>query len=284
MAKAGRENFPVASRFLPRPVRSHLLAIYGYARLVDDTGDEAPGDRLGLLDELAADLDRAYAGSPSPEHPVLRRLVPTIRAFDIPKQPLLDLIEANRQDQRVTAYDTFDALLGYCSLSANPVGRLVLSVFRSATPENVRWSDSICTGLQLLEHWQDVAEDHARGRVYLPTEDLDRFGVRPEELGGAGPASPAFRRLMAFEVDRARDLVRRGWPLVRALGGRAGLAVAAFAAGGLSGLDAIARGGYDVLLDSPRPSPGRRVWALTVVVARSGWRPWPSRPRPLGGP
>ena len=277
MAKAGRENFPVASRFLPRAVRPHVLAIYGYARLVDDVGDEAPGDRLRLLDELAADLERAYSGAP--EHPLLRGLVPTIRTFDIPKQPFLDLIEANRQDQRVSAYPTFDELLAYCALSANPVGRLVLAVFRSASPGNVERSDAICTGLQLLEHWQDVAEDHARGRVYVPEEDLDRFGVRAEDLSGARPASPAFRRLMAFEVDRARALIRRGEPLARDLGGRAGLAVAAFVAGGLSGLDAIARGGYDVLRGAPGPGTGRRLGALFAVVVRSRWRPWrPGRP------
>src|SRR5436309_13335266 len=174
MAKAGSENFPVASRLLPGRLRRHLLAIYGFARLVDDIGDEATGDRLALPDALETEVDRVYDGEP--EHPLMRRLAATVRACDISPDPLRALIAANRQDQAVHEYEPIDDLLAYCELSANPVGHLVLQVFGAATPERLRLSDAVCSGLQLTEHWQDVAEDLARGRVYLPAQDMRRFG------------------------------------------------------------------------------------------------------------
>jgi len=264
LAKAAGENFPVASRLLPRETRGHLLAVYGFARLVDDLGDEVGGDRVAHLDWLQQEVDRVYVGTPT--HPLMRRLVPTVRRFEIPPEPFLRLIAANRQDQEVTAYPTFADLRAYCELSANPVGRLVLLVLEAATPMRLRLSDSVCTGLQLVEHWQDVAEDLGRGRVYLPQEDLERFGVTRDDLAGARP-SGGVRRLMAFEVDRARALLDQGAPLARDLGGRAGFAVAAFVAGGRSALDAIARAGYDVLSLRPRPSVGRRWWALVRTLA-----------------
>jgi squalene synthase HpnC len=264
MARAARENFPVASRLLPRDTRGHLLAIYGFARLVDDIGDEATGDRVALLDWLEGEVDRVDAGTPT--HPLMRRLVPTVRRFEIPREPFHRLIAANRQDQEVRMYATFDDLAAYCELSANPVGHLVLYVLRAATPERMALSDSVCTGLQLVEHWQDVAEDLTRGRVYLPQEDLTRFGCSREDLGASRP-SRAFRRLMAFEVGRARSLLDEGAPLARELGGRAGFAVAAFVAGGRSALDAIARAGYDVLSVRPRPSRARRAWTLVRTLA-----------------
>jgi squalene synthase HpnC len=271
LAQAAGENFPVASRVLPAPVRSHLMAIYGFARLVDDVGDEAPGDRLALLDEVERELDVLFEGGRSPR-PVMDRLGGTIRRFSLPRDPFLRLIEANRRDQTVDRYESFDQLLGYCELSANPVGHLVLLVLRVASPRRVDWSDAICTGLQLTEHWQDVAEDAKRGRVYLPQEDLRRFGVTEEELLGTRPA-PAFRRLMAFEVDRARALLSRGLPLASDLGGRAGFAVAAFVAGGRAALRAIEGARYDVLSGPPRASSAGRTAALagTLLQARV-WR------------
>ncbi|HEX8856112.1 MAG TPA: squalene synthase HpnC, partial [Thermoleophilaceae bacterium] len=214
MAKAGGENFPVASRLLPRREREHLLAVYGFARLVDDAGDEASGDRRALLDELDADLARVYEGEP--RHPIMRRLQPTVRACAIPREPFERLIEANRRDQRVHRYETFEELLEYCTFSADPVGEIVLHVFGAATPERIELSNAVCSGLQLAEHWQDVAEDRGRGRVYVPSEDMRRFGVAEEELDGSR-ASEAFRRLMAFEVERARSLLDRGAPLIRTL-------------------------------------------------------------------
>jgi squalene synthase HpnC len=264
MAKARSENFPVASRFLPAAIRHHLFAIYGFARLVDDIGDEAPGDRLRWLAWLEDEVDRVYDGTPT--NPLMRRLVPTVIRFGIPREPFDQLIAANRQDQEVQAYATFGELVRYCELSANPVGHLVLYVLEKATPSRMRRSDDVCTGLQLVEHWQDVAEDLARGRVYLPQEDLDRFGVGRGDLS-APRAGIAFRRLMAFEVGRARDLLDRGAPLAADLEGRAGLAIAGFVAGGRSALDAIGRAGYDVLSSSPRPSRPRRAWTFLRVAA-----------------
>jgi squalene synthase HpnC len=248
LAKAARENFPVALFALPANVRRRLRNVYGYARLVDDAGDLAEGDRHELLDWIEADLDHG-------EHPLVRGV------RDLPRGPLLRLLEANRQDQRVTRYERFEDLVAYCDLSANPVGELVLHVFGAATPERVRWSDSICTGLQLAEHWQDVGEDRRAGRIYLPLEDLRRFGVS-EQL----EPDEAFRRLMAFEVERGREVLREGLPLVRALRGRQRLAIAAFAGGGFAALDAVERSGYDVLDRSPRAGKLARLrWALRVA-------------------
>jgi len=247
LAKAAHENFPVALFVLPRGTRQRLRDIYGYARLVDDAGDLAEGDREALLDWIEADLDRG-------EHPLIARV------RDLPRGPLLRLIEANRQDQRVARYERFEELVAYCDLSANPVGELVLHVFGAATPERVRWSDSICTGLQLAAHWQDVGEDHRAGRIYLPPEDLREFGVSQK----LEPGEP-FRRLLAFEVERGRELIRAGLPLVRSLAGRQRLAVAAFAGGGLAALDAVEASGYDVLAQSPRAGKLARLrWTLRV--------------------
>lgn len=267
MAKADRENFPVASRLLPRRSRTGLLAIYGFARLVDDAGDEAGGDRTALLDWLDGEVDRVYAGTPG--HPLMRRLVPMVRRHSIPPEPFRRLIQANRQDQVVTSYATFEDLLAYCDLSANPVGHLVLHVFEAVTPRRMHLSDHVCTGLQLVEHWQDVSEDLRRGRVYLPQEDLARFGCTREDLAAAGPSS-RFRALMAFEADRARRLLDQGAPLARDLGGRNGYAVAAFVAGGRSALEAIERSGYDVLSRTPRPSGLRRAAAIVRALATRG--------------
>ena len=246
---AARENFPVALALLGQASRAHLMAIYGFARLADQTGDEAPGDRLALLGLLEEDTERVFDGTP--EHPLLRRLVPTVRACGLPREPFLRLIEANRRDQEAVVYETFEELLGYCALSANPVGELVLHVFGAAKPELIELSDSICTGLQLVEHWQDVAEDFRRGRVYLPAEDLARFGVGFGDLR-AGHASGPLRELLAFEVTRARGLLDEGAPLVGRLRGRARLAVAGYVGGGRANADAIVAAGYDVLAGAPR--------------------------------
>jgi squalene synthase HpnC len=274
LARASAENFPVGPRFLPSHLRSHLLAIYGFARLVDDVGDEAAGDRAALLDRVSSELDRVFAGQDRDLHPLVHGLAPTVRAFSLPREPFDRLIEANRRDQSAHRYRTFGDLLGYCGLSANPVGHLVLLVLRAATPRRMAWSDAVCTGLQLTEHWQDVAEDARRGRVYVPTEDLDRFGVEIRDLEASWP-TPPFRRLMAFECGRARSLLDRGLPLVADLGGRSGLAVAAFVSGGRSALAAIESAGYDVLSRAPRPSGPARAAALagTIVDARLRGRP-----------
>jgi squalene synthase HpnC len=264
LAHAGGENFPVAMRWLPRSDRAGLLAIYGFARLTDDLGDEWSGDRLAALDWLESDLDGAMAGRSA--HPSVAAAAEMVRGLGIRDQPLRDLIEANRQDQRVERYATFDDLEAYCRLSANPVGRLVLAVFGASTPEHMAWSDAICTGLQLAEHWQDVAEDAAAGRIYLPSVDLDRFGVDAGQLR-ATTSSPELRALMAFEVARARVWLDAGLPLVRSLKGRHRLAVAGFVAGGHAALDAIAGADFEVLAATRRPTAfgfGRRLLGLTL--------------------
>ncbi len=266
MAQARSENFPVASRFLPRRERSHLLALYGFARLVDDAGDEAAGDRLELLDWLDDELEQVYSGSPT--HPLIRRLAPTVRECRIPAEPFRRLIDANRQDQQVKSYETIDDLLAYCELSANPIGHLVLHVFGAATPERLRLSDAICSGLQLTEHWQDVAEDAARGRVYIPAADMRGFGCDQSDLSKP-PASGRLRALIAFEVDRARTLLDDGLPLVRTLRGRPALAVAAFVAGGRAALDAVERAGHDVLGGPPRASRRDHGRALLATLGRA---------------
>jgi squalene synthase HpnC len=271
MARAGSENFPVASRVLPGRTRSHLLAVYGFARLVDELGDSAPGDRLAALDWLELDLDRAYRARA--EHPLMARLTPTLRECALPREPFARLIEANRMDQRVSRYQSWEQLRSYCALSADPVGELVLDVLDLATPARISLSSSICTGLQLTEHCQDVSEDLARGRVYIPGEDLARFGCTAADLA-ADQAGESLRKVVAFEVARARGLLTQGAPLIDELHGRAKLAVAAFVAGGRAALEAIERAHFDVLAGPPRAPRGRRLVALLATLSE-GWR----RPR-----
>jgi squalene synthase HpnC len=268
LTRSTRENFPVALRMLPAGPRRHLLAVYGYARITDDIGDEAPpADRPRLLDELEADLRRLNGGEP--RLPVIRALAPTVRDLGVPLQPFLDLISANRQDQIVSRYETFADLLGYCKLSANPVGRIVLYVFGAYSEARAALSDQVCTALQLAEHWQDVAEDCRAGRVYLPAEDLDRYGVTTADLAAAA-ASPRLRELMTFETRRARELLDEGAPLVGTLRGMPRLAVAGYVAGGRAALAAIAACDYDVLATSAVPGKGRTAGELlrSVVTGR----------------
>ena len=264
MQRAGGENFPVASRLLPGQLRRHLHNIYGFARLTDQLGDYAEGDRLALLDWLDGEVDAVYNGG-LPSHDVMRRIVPTVARYAIPDAPFRALINANRQDQRVSRYATFDDLVAYCELSANPVGQLVLYVFEAATPERVWLSDLICTALQLTEHWQDVAEDHAMGRVYLPLEDLDRFNCPVDAIAQRQPTSE-FRALMQFEVDRAWGLFDQGATLVRTLPGVRGMAIAAFIEGGRAALQAIHEADYDVLTQSPRPDARAKLRAALRVM------------------
>lgn len=249
---AGSENFPVALWLLPRAQRRHLMAIYVYARFVDYIGDEAPGDRVTLLRKVSRDLDELYAGQP-PRDEVMRVLEPTVRAVDLPREPLDALIAANHLDQTDHDYRTYEQLLDYCALSANPVGNVVLHVFGHHTPANEKHSDKICTALQLLEHLQDIAEDAGNGRIYLPAEDRERFGVGAEQLTTA-PASRALRALIAFETQRATRLLDEGEPLLGELRGPGRLAVAGFLAGGRATATAIARANYDTIGADARPS------------------------------
>ncbi|WP_130797094.1 squalene synthase HpnC [Streptomyces otsuchiensis] len=271
LRKAAAENFPVAPRFLPRAWREDLMAVYGYARLVDDAGDGdlAPGgadalllgldpaaadDPAVMLDALEADLARVFAtGGDAPSHPLLRALVPTVRRTGLEPGPFRDLIEANRVDQRVTRYADRAQLLAYCELSANPVGRLVLGVTGTATPERLRRSDAVCTALQLVEHLQDTAEDLSRGRIYLPATEMRRFRVTETDLA-APTAGASVRALVASEADRARRLLDDGAPLVGSVHGRLRMLLAGFVGGGRAALSAIAAARYDVLAGTPRPT------------------------------
>jgi squalene synthase HpnC len=275
VANASGENFPVALRLLPARHRRHLTNLYFFARLTDDLGDEARDQqadvselRLSLLDELAADVDRIYAGG-TPESPVMRAMADTVRECGVPARPLLDLIQANRQDQLVTRYRTFAELEQYCELSANPVGQIVLYIFGVATLERIALSDSICTALQLAEHWQDVTEDLGNGRIYLPGEDLERYGCTEADLA-APTAGPAVRELMIFETDRASRLLDQGAPLVGTLRGAARLAVAGYLAGGRAALAAIRTQQHDVLRGTPRPRKQRLAGELVkaYVIGR----------------
>jgi squalene synthase HpnC len=255
LPRAATENFSVASLLVARRTRDHLLAIYGFARLVDQLGDAVPGDRLALLDTLEREVGRAFEGTA--EHPLLRNVGVLAREVGVPRQPFLRLIEANRRDQRIDRYATFAELVDYCDYSANPVGELVLHVFGAATPERIELSNHVCTALQLVEHWQDVREDYAHGRVYLPAEDLERFGVDPAELAEAH-ASDRLRALLAFEARRTQSLLDRGAPLVRTLRGRARVAVAGYVGGGRAALDALRAARFDVLARTPRAGRARR--------------------------
>jgi squalene synthase HpnC len=264
-AKASAENFPVAMRILPARYRRHLMALYGFARLTDDIGDEtAPAARSRLLDDLEADVARIYDGGTSPRLAALRELAVTVAECGIPAQPLLDLIQANRQDQIVTRYETFADLAGYCRLSANPVGLVVLHIFGAASAERERLSDNICTALQLVEHWQDVAEDLANGRIYLPRQDMEQFGVTEQDLA-APVTGPRVRALIDYEAARASALLDEGAPLIGMLRGWGRLAVAGYVAGGRAALSAIAASGNDVL--SMTPWPDKRETATKAIRA-----------------
>ncbi|WP_308295472.1 squalene synthase HpnC [Streptomyces sp. MUM 178J] len=284
--KAAHENFPVAPFFLPRAWRSDLMAVYGYARLVDDIGDgdlapggadarslgvapERAGDRLALLDALEAELRRVFdpAGG-APGHPLLRALVPTVRRRSLTPEPFLALVEANRQDQRVRRYESYDDLVAYCELSANPVGRLVLQITGTATPERIRRSDAVCTALQIVEHLQDVAEDLGRDRVYLPAEDMRRFHVTEADLA-APTGGASVRALIAFEAERARLLLDEGAPLVGSVHGRLRLLLAGFVAGGRAALAAIAASGFDVLPGPPKAATAQLLRETGAVLRRA---------------
>ncbi len=244
MARASGENFPVALAVLPRRLRNHLKAVYGYARLVDNLGDEYPGDRSVALDWLDQQIDSLYKGTP--RHPVFKRLAVTVNDFDIPRSPFDQLLAANRLDQTKHSYADWDELMKYCELSATPVGRLVLAIFEVSTAPRRAASDSVCSGLQVLEHLQDLGEDAAAGRFYLPIEDMERFDCTPADLLAPVAGGP-LRELVAFECGRARELLAPGRTLVASLGGFARLAIAGFVAGGLAGLDAIQQAECEVL-------------------------------------
>jgi squalene synthase HpnC len=261
-ARAAGENFPVGSILFPRPLRPHVRALYCYARLVDELGDAYEGDRLAALDELEREVEATFEGEPT--WPVLLNVQPTVREFELPREPFLRLIEANRMDQRVREYATWADLKHYCAHSADPCGRLVLGVLRRLDdPGLVAASDSVCTGLQLVNFLQDVPRDLELGRVYLPVEDIRRFGDpaldRPSE---------ELRALLRFEAARATGLLAAGEVLRARIGGRLGRAVALFARGGLAALAALEQAGWDVFTQRPRPSRARLAREAALVLVR----------------
>ena len=267
LATSHYENFTVASWLLPRALRPHVHAVYAYCRGVDDLGDEAEGDRLTLLDDWEAELRRCFDGDA--QQPAFVALQETIRRFDIPPEPFLRLIEANRMDQRVNRYRTFTDLQAYCQNSANPVGHLVLYLFGYRDEERQRLSDSTCTALQLTNFWQDVRRDLGKDRIYIPLEEMERFHYSEEDLLAAR-FDGRLRDLMAFQVRRTRELFRSGLELIPRVRGRLRLDLRLFSLGGLAVLDAIEDIGYDVLNRRPKLSRARK-----ALLALRGLLPLP---------
>ena len=264
LAKTHYENFTVASWLVPRHLRQHLCNVYAYCRWADDLADEraAGSEPLALLDWWERLLDAAYAGEAT--HPVFVALRESIREFDLPRRPLADLLIAFRRDQVQPRYETRADLLTYCEKSANPVGRIVLHLGRSATQENIRLSDSICTGLQLANFWQDVRRDYERGRIYIP-QDCCRAHGWDETRFDAGKCNDAFRALLRPLVDEADGLLVAGLPLVPRVSPNLQLAMRLFISGGRAVLSGIRRSGYDVW--SRRPTVGRLTKLRLVAAA-----------------
>ena len=266
LARSHYENFSVATLFLPKRLRQHFFNVYAYCRIADDLGDEVddPQASLALFDQWEAELERCYEGTPG--HPVFVALAETVRTFDIPKHEFSDLLKAFRQDQTATRYETFGDVLGYCRYSANPVGHLVLYLCGYRDAERQRLADFTCTALQLANFWQDIAVDYGKGRVYLPLEDLRRFGVEEPVLAGT-QATPKFRALLRFEVERAREWFQQGLPLIRQVGRELSRDLDLFSRGGLEILRAIEAADYDVLSSRPSLSKRRKL----TLVARAAW-------------
>ena len=268
LARTHYENFSVGSWLLPNDKRKHMYAVYAFCRFVDDLGDEHRGDRLKALDAWERELILCYEDTP--RHPYMVALQDTVRNFDIPREPFLKLIEANRMDQVNARYATYEDLEHYCRHSANPVGHMVLYVFGYRDEERHTLSDYTCTALQLTNFWQDVARDYAMGRIYLPLEDMERFGCTEAQLAD-GAFTPEFRELMVFEVERARGLFSQGMKLVDTLHGRFKLDVALFSLGGMKVLDAIEGQGFDVLSRRPALSKASKLRLMLVTTLKLGF-------------
>ena len=265
LARSHYENFNVVSFLLPRELHQDFYNVYAYCRWSDDLADET-GDRarsLELLRLWEEELENCYAGRPAP-HPVFLALAGTVRRCDIPIQPFRDLLRAFVQDQQVGRYPTYEDLLGYCRNSANPVGRLVLYLCGYRDEERQRLSDFTCTALQLANFWQDVTVDYAKDRIYLPLEDLARFGCSEQQIARR-EFNPAFAGLMRFEVDRARDLFQKGLPLTGMVDSRLASDIELFSRGGLEILTMIEAQGYNVLAGRPVLSRFRKLRLLATA-------------------
>lgn len=264
LAKSHYENFLVAGLFCPRPLRQHFYNVYAYCRISDDLSDEIGDTRksLLLLDWWEEELDAMYRGEP--RHPVFVALTETVEKFGIPPDPFRDLLTAFRQDQITPRYPTYADLLGYCKNSANPVGRLVLYLCGYNDAERLALSDQTCTALQLANFWQDVTRDLDKDRVYIPQEDIARFGYTEEALF-ARRFTPEFAALMRFEVERTVPLFTEGLKLCSLVDRRVRLDIEMFARGGLEVLRLIEQQGYDVLTRRPAVSKRRQ---LTILFQR----------------
>jgi len=269
LAGSHYENFTVLSWLLPRRMRNPVAVLYAYCRTVDDVGDEAPGDRIALLDRFESELGAAFAGRA--RHPVLVAVEELLDRFNLSREPFERLIEANRIDQRAAGYATFDDLLQYCDRSANPVGRLFLMLFGYRDEERFALSDATCTALQLTNFWQDVRRDVAQGRVYFPREDLERFGVREADLARERANEP-IRALVRFEVERARRFFAAGLPLLDSVRGHLRVDLALFSRGGLTILDRIAARGYDPLAERPTLGGGKKAAIGLSTLVSDRWR------------
>ena len=266
LAENHYENFHVVSWFLPQRLRRHFHSIYAYCRVSDDLGDEV-GNReqsLALLDLWGSELDACYRGEA--RHPVFVALAETIRACDIPKEPFANLLVAFRQDQIVTRYRTMQDVLGYCRNSANPVGHLVLYACGYRDAERFALSDHTCSALQLANFWQDVRVDYQKDRIYLPLEDMARFGVTEADIA-AGRFSPQFRELMRYEVDYARRMFQAGLPLIGMVDRELAIDLDLFSRGGLEILRAIEQQDYNVLRARPAISKSRKAALLVRALA-----------------
>jgi squalene synthase HpnC len=267
LAKSHYENFSVATWFLPSHLRQHFYNVYAYCRISDDLGDEVgdPQQSLELLNQWETELNACYAGLP--KHPVFVALAETVKQFGIPQHEFSDLLIAFRQDQTVTRFETFNDVLAYCRYSANPVGHLVLYLCGYSDAERQKLSDYTCTALQLANFWQDVFVDYGKGRIYLPLEDLRRFGVTGEDIAQRR-ATPQFLAMMKFEVERARDWFALGLPLVKVVNRDLAIDLELFSRGGQEILNAIERQGFDVLRARPKISKSRKL--LLVLRAAMG--------------
>ena len=266
LAKTHYENFSVATWFLPANLRQHFYNVYAYCRISDDLGDEVGNAQqsLDLLNQWERELDACYAGSP--RHPVFVALAGTVRQFNIPKHEFSNLLIAFRQDQTVTRFETFQDVLAYCRYSANPVGHLVLYLCGYSDAQRQQLADYTCTALQLANFWQDVAVDYSKGRIYLPLEDLRRFGVTERAIADR-QATPQFLELMKFQVQRAREWFERGLPLIGKVNKELAIDLELFSRGGQEILNAIERQGYDVLRSRPAISKGRKLWLVVRAAA-----------------
>ncbi len=270
LAKSHYENFPVVSWMLPPKLHQHFQNVYAFCRWADDLADEieTASQSLALLLWWKELLHDCYSGKAT--HPVFIALQKTISQFDIPAKPFEDLISAFEQDQHLQKYETFEQLQNYCQRSANPVGRIVLFLCERSNEANIALSDSICTGLQLANFWQDIARDADIGRCYLPREDCEQFNYTEEDYHSR-LTNKAFIQLMQFEVQRARNFLQKGLPLVRQMPGRLQIDIDLFAQGGLKILERIERINYNVWQQRPKVTKWDGCKLITKSMFRFGW-------------